>query len=1017
MAQPQRQADVHQDELCPPNKRYALMDANKKMDLDNPFCPNESKILANILHNHPLRFSIAASSSDNIPTALSGKNKYGVGMNIPNWMITNEMKLTEHYRMYAAMFGVDVPTTQSQPIESTQGMHRTTSAPRLRIPPRRSTRLTPPTSIPTTVEADDIIQLSIAEQKRGAENVENAEVDSTTLRQNDNQNDLGTRLEPKSNKESPEVEITVVEQLVNVIEEEEESVEDDYELRRREKGKHVEESRSTPSPTTIRSPRIHSTLVSSDTEKLQELTVNNPPPSSSTPSSFSPKSKLSATNRLLSLFKPKTGRYKRYKSFFDELQGRYGYLFEHLKTRFMSRKKFNVLAQHLQEIMEESLPKMVDDRVKELTKTQVLLQQDDIPIWLALKYKFERLYMSDTHCRPSAIRPRDQDDPHDDAHLEGENSVKRQKMTEHETYVFGESSFGQANKSKSGPSMSGNQEQLDDFDFWTDSYATDDDELPIEKVLQELVEDMSQTVDEAKLSKVVNEMLRQRCTSGDEHQYHIDQMQNFLKNDIVWECRKEILVSPHPQKPTSVIQSCQRDPKAPALSLVNQDLLYLKKRSSGPEKIVMSLHKFPAVIFPDDDIEERTSRWVDDYAETGLLWSLLVYIRSTVIWEKVHDFHLAQEHQARQEDIKFYLQPYDHLTEDQRMAMDEARATINAKYNLVNVLSAQWDRCNVVVLTWIMNSVSADVYMGLVYFVNVGTVWKDLESTYDKVDGSIIFNLLHKISCLKQGGSSLADYYHRLTLLVRVDALTKLSTCDCDANKELETHNKLMKLMQFLMGLDECYMSVRSSLLTRDPLPKDLKKEIILRTSSESGGLYLYDLQSDKNIGNISMIHAFNVSKSLWHSRLGHPVDQVLVVLKDELKLSKNTNVSACELNPDNRHPSALLLPLTPGSPVLPSARRLCPRPTVIKFTPAFSPIRRASSLTAHPRDLPAGLFPQFDALVFGPASLPVHAVRSFEARLPAHAITFHSQDAQPIPLSVPFGHHLLDTLLPPATS
>ncbi|GKD01146.1 hypothetical protein Tco_1171420 [Tanacetum coccineum] len=39
MAQPQRQADVHQDELCPPNKRYALMDANKKVDLENPLCP------------------------------------------------------------------------------------------------------------------------------------------------------------------------------------------------------------------------------------------------------------------------------------------------------------------------------------------------------------------------------------------------------------------------------------------------------------------------------------------------------------------------------------------------------------------------------------------------------------------------------------------------------------------------------------------------------------------------------------------------------------------------------------------------------------------------------------------------------------------------------------------------------------------------------------------------------------------------------------------------------------------
>nr|GEW56111.1 hypothetical protein [Tanacetum cinerariifolium] len=33
------------------------------MDPDNPLYPNESKILANILQNHPLRFNIAASSS------------------------------------------------------------------------------------------------------------------------------------------------------------------------------------------------------------------------------------------------------------------------------------------------------------------------------------------------------------------------------------------------------------------------------------------------------------------------------------------------------------------------------------------------------------------------------------------------------------------------------------------------------------------------------------------------------------------------------------------------------------------------------------------------------------------------------------------------------------------------------------------------------------------------------------------------------------------------------------------
>ncbi|GJV35292.1 hypothetical protein Tco_1407769 [Tanacetum coccineum] len=63
MAQQQHAAKVHLNELCPPNKRYDLMDANKKVDLEHVQCPPESKILTNIIKNHLLRFSIAASSS------------------------------------------------------------------------------------------------------------------------------------------------------------------------------------------------------------------------------------------------------------------------------------------------------------------------------------------------------------------------------------------------------------------------------------------------------------------------------------------------------------------------------------------------------------------------------------------------------------------------------------------------------------------------------------------------------------------------------------------------------------------------------------------------------------------------------------------------------------------------------------------------------------------------------------------------------------------------------------------
>ncbi|GJV82117.1 hypothetical protein Tco_1517987 [Tanacetum coccineum] len=437
MAQQQNTADVHPNDLYPPNKRYDLMDANKKVDLEHVQCPPECKILTNIIKNHPLRFSIAASSS--VPwiymaqfwhtlkedgskyrlRASMGRNLlFSSSSNIFDFMITEEMKHTEHYKMYAEVFGLDVLLTQSQPNDSTQGTHRTPSAP-------RSTRLTPPVSVPTIEKADEMIlqdtlQVSLAEHKsqeeqeakenvelvnkhlaseeieklvEGSENV----IDDNLSPRNDEPQIPGTRLEPWSDKESPEVEKTNDEEVevtnvvipVNVNEEEDEITDEVYELKRREKGKIVEESMSTPLPTPIRSPRTHTNLVSSDTKKLQELTKTHTQTTSS--SSRSQHTKLSRANRLLSLFKDKPARFKRYKNFFQELQGRCTYLFEHLKERFLSRKSFDTLADHLQELMVESLPTMVDTHINEQVKKKVPEQvRDQVPLYVVEGLILER---------------------------------------------------------------------------------------------------------------------------------------------------------------------------------------------------------------------------------------------------------------------------------------------------------------------------------------------------------------------------------------------------------------------------------------------------------------------------------------------------------------------------------------------------------------------------------------------------------------------------------------------------
>ncbi|GJR26344.1 integrase, catalytic region, zinc finger, CCHC-type containing protein [Tanacetum coccineum] len=493
--------DVHQDELCPPNKRYALIDDNKKVDRENPLCPDESISLENILQNHPLRFSIAASSS--VPWIYLGQfwhtlqedgskstsNFKTTGLLQP-WQtpaiitdMLNKKLQADHWNeiydqpsvqimqmLYCFVNNIHVDYVELL----WEGFNYSLKNPTTMILYPRFTKLIKSheeLEAKQNVEKvkEHLMAGEIKKSVEGLENVEeNVEVASSPLKNDDNQTNPGTRLEPKSDKESLEVEkIANISQPMNV-----DSSVRSYMSRH---VLHVHPTQATPTTTQEQEHQLYLTI-----------------------------------------------------------------------------------------------------------KDNSQLQQDDLPIWLALKYKFERLHMATTPCRPSAVCPRDQDDPHDDAHPKRENSAKRQKTSKHGMFVFGESSSGQDYESESGPSLSGNQDQSDDFDFWKNSYATDDDDvLPNEKVSQELVDEMSQTVDEGKLRKVVNEIIANGCI----------------------------------------------------VSITKSDYKNLNKIDIEDLYLLIINHK------------------VDDYAKTGLLWSLSVFIRSTVIWERIHDFQLGVQSYQQQVNL------------------------------------------------------------------------------------------------------------------------------------------------------------------------------------------------------------------------------------------------------------------------------------------------------------------------------------------------------------------------------
>ncbi|GKC76307.1 ribonuclease H-like domain-containing protein [Tanacetum coccineum] len=149
-------------------------------------------------------------------------------------------------------------------------------------------------------------------------------------------------------------------------------------------------------------------------------------------------------------------------------------------------------------------------------------------------------------------------------------------------------------------------------------------------------------------------------------------------------------------------------------------------------------------------------------------------------------------------------------------------------------MSDQWERCNSIVLSWLFNYVSEELFPRQIFYDNAFEVWAELKETYDKLDGSITFNLLQKIHHFKLGELTVSEYYHKLNSLWReFDIMTKLPKCSCAARENVSKHNQLIKLMQFLMGLNDVFQPIRSSLLSKETLP-DVKDAFAIISREES---------------------------------------------------------------------------------------------------------------------------------------------------------------------------------------
>ncbi|XP_057425631.1 uncharacterized protein LOC130718995 [Lotus japonicus] len=150
-----------------------------------------------------------------------------------------------------------------------------------------------------------------------------------------------------------------------------------------------------------------------------------------------------------------------------------------------------------------------------------------------------------------------------------------------------------------------------------------------------------------------------------------------------------------------------------------------------------------------------------------------------------------------------------------------------------------WDRCNSLIHSWILNSVTTSIANSIVFVENACDAWRDLRDRFSQGDLVRIAELHNEISNLKQNSKSVNEYYNELKILLEeLDHYRSIPQCKCtvpcrcDAIESVKLFREQDNAIRFLLGLNDSFGVVKSQILMSHPLPP-LAKVVSLATQHE----------------------------------------------------------------------------------------------------------------------------------------------------------------------------------------
>lgn len=131
-----------------------------------------------------------------------------------------------------------------------------------------------------------------------------------------------------------------------------------------------------------------------------------------------------------------------------------------------------------------------------------------------------------------------------------------------------------------------------------------------------------------------------------------------------------------------------------------------------------------------------------------------------------------------------------------------------------------WEAWNSMLIAWIFNTMGKDLQATVAYADDVRKLWNDLKERYSQGNLARIYQLKSDICLLKQEGQSVAEYWGKMKgLWDELESYYDNSGCTCGANGAALMKWETEKSFQFIMGLHPEFNTVRSTILSAEPMP------------------------------------------------------------------------------------------------------------------------------------------------------------------------------------------------------